>query len=272
MALNLRKHRKTITRVFILVLVLFLICFGLFSCSSYLQSQTGTYVNMSMANLVQLEEPDDDAMAMCVHTTEGDIVAELYPEQSPNYVAQFVELAESGYYDDTYIFQVEPDIYFEAGTPHESGTLDTEEYENVELELSADLWPFRGAFCAPVISQEGGLWKRLTSDMTSYCGTRFVVCNTIEFDDETIEEMGEVDEEAEPVNEAFVELGGIPNYSQLMTVFAQAYGDASFATIDAITAAEVKEATSDDGYTPPVESIKILSIDIGVYRDFKDLA
>ncbi len=267
-----REHRKGIYRTFILVLILFLICFGIFSCSAYLQPETGAYVNISEATLVQLEEPEDDAPAMCVHTTMGDIVAELFPDQSPNYVTQFVELAEEGYYDNTYIFQVEPDIYFEAGTPHESGTLDTEDYEHVELEINADVWPFRGAFCAPVVTQEGGFWKRLTSNMDAYCGTRFVVCNSITFDADTIEEMNEVDEAAEPVNQAFLTLGGIPNYSQQMTVFAQAVGENSFATIDAITAAPVEAATADDGYTPPVDSIQILSIDIGTYADFVSIA
>ena len=73
--------------------------------------------------LVQLDEPEPDAPAMCVHTTAGDIVAELYPDEAPDYVAQFTKLAESGYYDNTYIFQVEDGVYFEAGTPNEDGTL-----------------------------------------------------------------------------------------------------------------------------------------------------
>lgn len=264
----LKDHKKGITRAFFTALVLFLLCFGVFSCSTYLQQQSGSYIDMSDVTLIQLDEPEDDAPAMCVHTTLGDIVAELYPDQAPQYVAQFTQLAESGYYDNTYVFQVESGVYFEAGTPNEDGTTDEDMYETVEAEISGDLWPFRGAFCAPVVSQEGGFWDRLTNNMTAYCGTRFVVCNTIEFDDATKEELSSVSDSAQEINDAFLELGGIPNYSQQMTVFAQAYGEESLQTIDAITAAAVQEAETEGGYTRPQEEIRILSIDVGTYADF----
>lgn len=264
----LRDHKKGITRAFITVLILFLICFGLFSCTNYLQQQTGPYIDLSEVTLVQLDTPADDAPAMCVHTTCGDIVAELYPEQAPDYVAQFTELAESGYYDNTYVFQIEPGVYFEAGTANPDGTVTDDTYEHVAAETDSSLWPFRGAFCAPTVSQEGGFFDRLTGNMTSYCGSRFVVCDTIEFDDDTKEALSSVAENAEAINDAFLEYGGIPNYSQQMTIFAQAYGDESFATIDAITDAAVRNAETEGGYTPPVEEIRILSIEIGVYADF----
>lgn len=34
-------------------------------------------------------------------TTEGDILIEVYPEAAPNAVARFIELTETGFYDDT---------------------------------------------------------------------------------------------------------------------------------------------------------------------------
>lgn len=266
----LRKYKKGITRIFILVLIMFLICFGLFSCSSYLQSETNGYLNTDSITLIQLDEPEDDAPAMCVHTTLGDIVAELYPDEAPEYVAQFTELAESGYYDDTYVFQVESGVYFEAGTSHADGSVDSDTYETVELETSGNLWPFRGAFCAPVVLQDGNFWDRLTGDMISYCGTRFVVCNTIEFDDDTIEELDDVSESAQNISDAFLELGGIPNYSQQMTIFAQAYGEESLAVIEEITGVALKAASGENEYTAPEEDIKITSIEIGTYGDWKN--
>lgn len=99
---------------------------------------------------------------------------------------QFTELAESGYYDNTYVFSVEDGVYFEAGSPNPDGSLnsaDGDTYERVERETSGDLWPFRGAFCVPTTAQEGNLWDRITGKMTTYCGTRFVVCNSIVFDE-----------------------------------------------------------------------------------------
>lgn len=264
----IRDHKKGITRAFITVLILFLLCFGLYSCTSYLMQQTSAYVNMEDVTLVQLDEPEDDAPAMCVHTTMGDIVAELYPDQAPKYVAQFTELAESGYYDGTYVFQVEPGVYFEAGSTNANGTIDEE--QTVETETSGDLWPFRGAFCAPVVTQEGNFWDRLTGGMTSYSGTCFAVCNTIEFDDDAKEELSSVADSAQEINDAFLELGGIPNYSQQMTIFAQAYGDASFETIDAIIANALNvetTTTTTDADASAAESIQILSITIGTYTE-----
>ena len=149
---HLADHKKGITRAFLVILILFLLCFGVFSCSSYFGQKFQVYVDTDNMQLVQLDEPEPDAPAMCVHTTAGDIVAELYPDEAPDYVAQFTKLAESGYYDNTYIFQVEDGVYFEAGTPNEDGTLTAgtdDTYEKVERETSANLWPLRGAFCAP---------------------------------------------------------------------------------------------------------------------------
>lgn len=266
----LKDHKKGITRIFLLMLIMTLLCFGVFSCCSYLEQQSKTYVDLGTAELIQLDEPAEDAPAMKVHTTEGDIVAELYPEQAPNYVAQFTELAESGYYDNTYVFSVEEGIYFQAGSPNADGTLKAgadDTYEKVEREVSADLWPLRGAFCVPTTTQKGGFWDRLTGSMTTYCGTRFVVCNSIVFDEATKAEFASVAENAEEINNAFLEYGGVPNYSQQMTVFAQAYGDESFSVIDAITDAAVKPAETEGGYTPPEEDILITSIEIGTYGE-----
>lgn len=269
--MSLKEHKKGITKLFIMMLILCLLCFGLFACCTYLEQQSKTLVDMSEAELVQLDEPEEDAPAMKMTTSKGVIIAELYPEQAPQYVAQFTELAESGYYDNTYVFSVENGVYFEAGSPNQDGTLadDADESkEKVEQETSGDLWPFRGAFCVPTTTQEGNIWDRFTGNMTTYCGTRFVVCDTITFDESAKEELESVSDDAEEISEAFLSRGGIPNYSQQMTVFAQAYGEESFATIDAITDAETETASSEDGYMPPTEDIQIISVEIGTYGEF----
>ena len=145
--------------------------------------------------------------------------------------------------------------------------MQTAPMKKVERETSGDLWPFRGAFCVPTTSKEGNILDRFTGRMTSYCGTRFVVCNSIVFDDSTKEELQSVSEIAEKVNDAFLERGGVPNYSQQMTVFAQAYGDESFDTIDKITEAATQPAATEGGYTPPEDEIHIQTIEIGTYGE-----
>ena len=267
----LKQHKKAITRIFILMVVMTLLCVGVFSCTTYMEQERKTFVDMSQVELVQLETPAADAPAMKITTSAGTIVAELFPEQAPAYVKQFTELAESGYYDNTYVFSVEDGVYFEAGSPNPDGSLnsaDGDTYERVERETSSDLWPFRGAFCVPTTAQEGNLWDRITGKMTTYCGTRFVVCNSIVFDESAKNELESVSENAEKINQAFLENGGVPNYSQQMTVFAQAYGDESFDTIDKITSAAVKASSGDGGYTPPEEEILIQKVEIGTYGAF----
>lgn len=94
----------------------------------------------------------------------------------------------------------------------------------------------------------------------------------IVFDDSTKEELQSVSENAEKINDAFLERGGVPNYSQQMTVFAQAYGDESFDTIDKITEAATQPAATEGGYTPPEDEIRIQTIEIGTYGEFADTA
>lgn len=64
----------------------------------------------------------------------------------------------------------------------------------------------------------------------------------------------------------------MPNYSQQMTVFAQAYGNESFDTIDKITEAATQPAATEGGYTPPEDEIRIQTIEIGTYGEFADTA
>lgn len=50
-----------------------------------------------------------------LETTAGDVVIEVYPEAAPNAAARFVELVESGYYDDTPISRVVPGFVAQFG-------------------------------------------------------------------------------------------------------------------------------------------------------------
>lgn len=259
-------NKKTVTRMTVLVFVMTAISLTMFSCSTYCAQNHQTYIDMADVTLHQLEEPADDAPAAIIHTTAGDITAVLYPEEAPEYTAQFTRLAEEGYYDGTYVFQVEKDVYFSAGSPDVTGSVDGTQAaspeENVVMEKSSDLWPFRGALCAPKTGHDTSFWDNLFGQAADYVGTRFLVCDTIEFDDATKEELAAMDESAKELSDAFLEKGGVPNYAQQMTIFGQAYGDESFETIDRITSAAVKAASEDTGYTAPLEDILIENIEI----------
>lgn len=235
-----------------------------FSVWYSLTSRYSTVLNVDDIEMIQLEAPKSGDPAAVIHTSAGDMTYRLYPEYCPNAVANFTELANSGYYDGTYIFRVEKGIFFAAGAPNEDGSLRDEaagaaDCEHVVQELSPKLWPLRGALCALATGQDTGFWANFTGKQKTYNGSRFLVADTVEMTDEMIEGLRSNNQMA-PVAEAFIEHGGIPNYSQQITVFGQLTD--GFEILDAITGAEL---TGESGNTRPKEPILINSVEITVY-------
>jgi cyclophilin family peptidyl-prolyl cis-trans isomerase len=56
-----------------------------------------------------------------IGTTKGTIVVRLYPEWAPLTVANFLNLADRGYYDGLRWFRVVPDFVAQTGDPHDAG-------------------------------------------------------------------------------------------------------------------------------------------------------
>ena len=57
-----------------------------------------------------------------IKTDRGDIRLELFREQVPNTVQNFVELTEKGYYNGLTFHRVIPDFMIQAGCPQGTGT------------------------------------------------------------------------------------------------------------------------------------------------------
>lgn len=209
--------------------------------------------------VIQLDAPQSGQPTCIMHTTLGDLTFALYPEQCPKTVESFTRLAQSGYYDGTYIFRVEPGIFFEGGAPNADGSLSSDAdsaAEHVERELSPKLWPLRGALCAVTTSADAGFFRTLTGNQQYYTGSRFLVVDTVEMDTEMQEGLRS-NETLSAVADAFIENGGIPNYSQQMTVFGQLIDGSD--VLDAITSAAV---SSDSDNHVPLEDILIESVEI----------
>jgi cyclophilin family peptidyl-prolyl cis-trans isomerase len=57
-----------------------------------------------------------------LHTSKGPIAIELFPEDAPKTVENFVSLAQKGFYDGLTFHRVIPDFMVQAGCPQGDGT------------------------------------------------------------------------------------------------------------------------------------------------------
>ena len=68
---------------------------------------------------------DTNELSKCkfavIKTDKGDMIAELYPDETPQTVANFVELAKSGFYDGLNFHRVIPNFVIQGGCPYGNG-------------------------------------------------------------------------------------------------------------------------------------------------------
>jgi cyclophilin family peptidyl-prolyl cis-trans isomerase len=57
-----------------------------------------------------------------LHTSEGDVELELFPEEAPKTVANFTKLVGEGFYDGIAFHRVIPDFMIQGGCPRGDGT------------------------------------------------------------------------------------------------------------------------------------------------------
>lgn len=259
--------KKVLSAMGIILLVTAVLSFIAFYAIVMFSQQGYHYIDPETLELIQLEDIPDDSPTAIIETSLGEIRVVLYPDYAPNTVSQFITLAEKGWYDDTYIFEAKKDVYFAAGSGDSSGTLKTPpvfaNQEEVPQELHQNLWPFRGALCALTTSTDTSFSKRLFKSETYYTGSRFMLLNSVDFSDQEFVEQFREASGSEELADAFIQLGGVPNFSQQITVFGQTYS--GFDVIDQITSVQLAEEINPQGYTSPVEEIKILSVQISSY-------
>ena len=252
---------KMVKGLLIVLTVTMLSSFGLGLWANLTDGYTAV-LDYNDIELIQLDDPPSGSKAAVMHTTLGDMQFTLYPEQCPQTVKNFCDLAESGYYNGTYVFELAPSVFFAAGAASPDGALPANQadtpQERVPQETSPKLWPFRGALCAMQTKTEGGFWKILTKTQETFTGSRFLVCNSIEMTKDIKKGLEDVQNEAlHEVGQVFLERGGIPNYAQQLTVFGQM--TEGFEVLDAITSVEV---TGEQDATRPKENITIDSVEI----------
>ena len=81
-----------------------------------------------------------------IKTNHGNIKIQLFPEQAPMTVENFVRLAQKGYYDKTIFHRVISDFMIQGGDPEGNGTGGTSIWDHpFEDEFSQELFNLRGA-------------------------------------------------------------------------------------------------------------------------------
>ena len=64
----------------------------------------------------------DDLPRVKLETTDGNVIIELFENEAPNTVANFIKLTKEGYYDGLEFFQVVPSLYARTGCKANDGT------------------------------------------------------------------------------------------------------------------------------------------------------
>ncbi|MDE6833578.1 MAG: peptidylprolyl isomerase [Ruminococcus sp.] len=260
--------RKTNNKNFTKTLIIMIVIAGLLTLGMMILEQVrksnDTYVTIDLDSmeLVQLDGVKNGDPIAIFETTLGEIRFVLYPEYSPEAVANFTELVNSGYYDGTYFYNSESGVYSSAGSKQKDGSYPKgDKHERIKRELNQDLWTFKGAVCCATTDFERNFKEMLIGGGTYYCGSRLNFLNTIEFTDELKEQFRASDTDNALV-EAFIENGGIPNFSQQMTVIGQVYQG-----LDIIEKLASLNATDNGYYKIPDDDIMIISAKTDVYSD-----
>lgn len=99
-----------------------------------------------MSQYPQLNLADVKAVQATIKTNQGDIKLQLFPDQAPKTVKNFVELAKQGYYKGVIFHRVIPDFMIQGGDPTGTGADGESIYgQAFEDEFSEELFNFKGA-------------------------------------------------------------------------------------------------------------------------------
>lgn len=94
----------------------------------------------------QLNLENQQGPTAVLKTNQGEIKIQLFPEQAPMTVENFIRLAQKGYYDGTIFHRVISNFMIQGGDPEGNGTGGESIWGHpFEDELSRELFNIRGA-------------------------------------------------------------------------------------------------------------------------------
>ncbi len=78
-------------------------------------------LSLLLINLGNQSFAQSDEKLVILHTNLGNIVIELFPNDAPNHVQNFIKLAEDGFYDGTIFHRIIPGFMIQGGDPNTKG-------------------------------------------------------------------------------------------------------------------------------------------------------
>ncbi|MGT2930145.1 bifunctional Cof-type HAD-IIB family hydrolase/peptidylprolyl isomerase [Streptococcus dentasini] len=189
----------------------------------------------------QLDLENVEGPVATIKTNHGDLVLQLFPEQAPKTVANFIALAKKGYYDGIIFHRIIPDFMIQGGDPTGTGMGGESIYgDRFEDEFSEELYNLRGALS-------------MANAGPNTNGSQFFIVQNKNFPYSTQElQQGGWPEK---IAEAYV-AGGTPHLDRRHTVFGQLADEASFAVLDEIAAVET------GAQDRPLEDVVIETVEV----------
>lgn len=185
---------------------------------------------------LQFAGPSNGDTVALIKTTAGDISVVLYPDKAPQACANFIGLAENGFYNNTKFNRLEHGFCVEGGTNDDGFTTTIWNGEGFAPEVTDSLHHYSGALCAPV--DESGLANGVFYFMQTMPDS---------VDEATTAKMQEAGYRQE-VMDAYKAAGGAPYLDYTDTVFGHVY--AGMNVVDDIAqSAELEEPIRITGVT-----------------------
>jgi cyclophilin family peptidyl-prolyl cis-trans isomerase len=149
--------------------------------------------------------------AATLHTSEGAIELELYPEDAPKTVENFLKLSRDGFYDGVIFHRVIPDFMIQGGDPTGTGTGGPGyEFEDELNEHRVVRGALAMANAGP--NTNGSQFFIVTAEATPWLDGKHTVFGRVTSGMDVVDRISEVDRDAndrprEPVTIDRVELG-----------------------------------------------------------------
>lgn len=173
-----------------------------------------------------------------INTTLGEIEIQLFPEQAPKTVKNFVSLAQDHYYDGTIFHRVIPEFMVQGGDPTGTGM-------GGESIYGA---PFKDEFSMDLFNIRGALSMANAGPNTN--GSQFFIVQSTQVPADLIEQMKAANYPQEVID--MYQNGGTPWLDHRHTVFGQ--------MIKGLDVVDQMAAAPTGAQDKPVDDIKIESI------------